>query len=231
MPVPLISDAPLTKDLVAETAGLALRARKYFDLQALEESKPATAEQVFEQLQSQYVAWRRTLHRTYTPAPANDASLTARRTELETTLSDTSAIPGSLRILSTHTMESIANWEPLWDEKPPQAPTATRKGTRERTDCRTGLAVPIATEWYSDEGRLLHSEPVPVPDVLAALRERHPEGSDIEPPNLLSPGLIASETCAPLAQEQLPGPGSVTPEQLRSAGTPEAMLLLIRSTL
>ncbi len=238
-PVPLITNTPTTQTLIAETTTIAAIARRYFDLDAIRAADPRSAEQVFDLLQTQYLGWRRSIDAAYVEPVMPDAQLESLRSRLEQALKNIDVPPNTVRLLSAHAVESLGPWQPVDEATQDLAPEATRRGTTLRIDCRTGLAVTVANGWYGDDGRLLHSESIPAATALQELSDRFPDADAIEPPDLLQRGPAATEACqfiaqlqtAPEAETGARGLESITPDQLRAAGTPAAMLLLIRGVL
>jgi hypothetical protein len=238
-PAPVVSSTPSIKALIAETPSLLRVANKYFDLDAVATAEPQTPEAVFEQLQQQYVDWRKSLNRSVVFAAPPEESLVRLRAKVAETLRAEGAPEMAFRLLAPDVVESLEDWQRLWETPPEPAKDAVVQATVLRTDCRSGLTVSLATVWLNERHEPLHTVAKPVAEVLAELRSRYPSDDSIQSPNLLSPDLASLRPCQSLAKLRhdvgLPLKAvdwsAITAEQLAAAKTPEAMLLLIRSAL
>lgn len=254
-PLPLISAAPITKDLQADSDTLMALTRKRFDLDAIAKRTSTTARAVFEQLQVQDQQWRRSIAGPAVPAPGlPPARLAAVQAQLDTLLQRKRAnAVGGIRLLARGAVEYESEATVRLDALPPaqMAKTADVRVVTETVlaDCNSGVRVPLARHWRGHAHEVLLTQPVPPKVALAVVRlqleDREPSdgwdmrrgaerdgsraGAICRLMARLAMGLPTNEADAEPMEIDLTEPFGVKAEQLARETTPEGLLLRLRA--
>ncbi len=257
---PLVSYQPITQALKADSEALFALTKFHYDFTAFDvkagKRLPATPVVLFEQLQAQYVAWRRSIYRWYAPPRESGASVAhhAQTKALANRLLDRAGgRPGTLRVLGGGVIEYEADWLHARHVDLPKMTRAmqeklwTRSSTT-RVNCTSHLSVPLAYNWLDAKGAVLMRTPLQTKEALALIKGRYEDSDDVTPDfwSGASHGSEAAQLCALVesaargessghadrrrdAQQDEDLPFGLTAETIAAQKTPAEMLLVVRA--